>query len=224
LSESESSAPDRLDRSKKYWRSWEGPVAVTLVAVAALIFDASTPPVVSVTAFYVVLVLIGYWLPQPTAALALASLATPLIIIGYWIAPPDSSAAWESWTNHGLSIGTVWLTAVFVWRIRLLEERLQRQIDIVSNQSREIAWLAREAEHRSKNLLANVNALVHLSQADTLDGLKEAIQGRLGAIADVLHCSSRLAGKARNWVAWSSKSCRPILMTGRSARGLMDRA
>jgi len=49
----------------------------------------------------------------------------------------------------------------------------------------EIAILAREAEHRSKNLLANVQATVNLSQSDTPDGLKRAIEGRIKALANV---------------------------------------
>src|SRR5215470_13754046 len=48
-----------------------------------------------------------------------------------------------------------------------------------------IATLAREAEHRAKNLLANVQATVMLSRADTPEGLKEAIQGRIQALANV---------------------------------------
>ena len=46
-----------------------------------------------------------------------------------------------------------------------------------------IATLAREVEHRSKNLLANVQATVNLSQADTPEGLKQAIEGRIQALA-----------------------------------------
>jgi PAS domain S-box-containing protein len=87
-----------------------------------------TPHVVSVTAVYVLLVLVGYWLPNPKAALALALLATLLIIIGHWISIPDSTPEWEGWVNRGDSIGSVWLTAFFVWRIRHLE--------------RESTWLA----------------------------------------------------------------------------------
>ena len=44
--------------------------------------------------------------------------------------------------NRGISISGVWLTAVFVWRIRVLGKKLQRQIDIVSDQLRQITWLA----------------------------------------------------------------------------------
>jgi PAS domain S-box-containing protein len=64
-------------------------------------------------------------------------------------------------------------------------------------QSREqIATLAREAEHRSKNLLATVQAIVHLSQSETLDGLKQAIEGRIQALANVhsLFVKSRWIG------------------------------
>ena len=45
--------------------------------------------------------------------------------------------------------------------------------------------MAREAEHRSKNLLANVQAAVNLSQSDTPEGLKRAIEGRIRALANV---------------------------------------
>ncbi len=310
-----------ITRSKKeprYLRSWLGPtIAIALVA-AALTFDAMTPQVVSVTLFYVSLVLVGFWFRQPKAALALAMLATPLIIFGYWLAIPDGTPAWEGWTNRGLSICSVWLAAAFVWHIRTLGQKLQHQIDIASGLSRQIRWLASivefgndaiisknldgiitswnkgaerlfgysaeeaigqpvtilvppesadeefailryirrgdriepyetvrrrkdgslidisltvspvrdaegkiigasrisrditerkrneaqisilacEAEHRAKNLLANVKAMVQLSQADTPDGLREAIAGRIKALADVhsLFVQSRWAG------------------------------
>jgi PAS domain S-box-containing protein len=59
-----------------------------------------------------------------------------------------------------------------------------------------ISVLAREAEHRSKNLLASVMAMVQLSQADTPDGLKKAIGGRIAALASVhsLFTQSRRMG------------------------------
>jgi PAS domain S-box-containing protein len=49
----------------------------------------------------------------------------------------------------------------------------------------QVAILAREAEHRSRNMLATVQATVNLSQSDTADGLKHAIEGRIQAIANV---------------------------------------
>ncbi len=294
----------RFGRSEIHLRSWGGPAAVTLVAAGALIFDALTPQAVSVTAVYVGLVLVGYWLRDPRSALALALLATPLIIVGYWISPPDIAPGWERWVNRSDTIGSVWLTAFFVWRIRVLErestwlasiveygddaivsesndgvitswnkgaertfgylvdevigkpttiliprERLHEEDVILERVRRgdrvdhyetirrckdgnlidmsltispmrdangtvmgaskiarditerkrseaQISVLAREAEHRAKNLLANVKAVVHLSQAGTPDDLKEAIEGRIEALANVhsLFIQSRWRG------------------------------
>jgi PAS domain S-box-containing protein len=48
-----------------------------------------------------------------------------------------------------------------------------------------IATLAREAEHRSKNLLASVMATVNLSQSSSPEALKQIIHGRIGALANV---------------------------------------
>jgi PAS domain S-box-containing protein len=56
--------------------------------------------------------------------------------------------------------------------------------------------LARETEHRAKNVLATVQATVHLSQSDTPEGLKSAIEGRIQALANVhtLFVQSRWTG------------------------------
>jgi len=67
-----------------------------------MIFDVMTPQVVSVTLFYVGVILIGFSFPQPKAALALALLATPLIIVGYWMAIPEGRVVWEAWMNRSL--------------------------------------------------------------------------------------------------------------------------
>jgi PAS domain S-box-containing protein len=59
-----------------------------------------------------------------------------------------------------------------------------------------IAILAREAEHRAKNVLAVVQAMVRLSQADTPESLRQAIEGRIRALANVhtLFVQSRWTG------------------------------
>jgi PAS domain S-box-containing protein len=60
----------------------------------------------------------------------------------------------------------------------------------------QIATLAREAEHRAKNVLATVQATVRLTQSDTTEGLKGAIEGRIQALANVhrLFVESRWTG------------------------------
>jgi two-component sensor histidine kinase len=56
--------------------------------------------------------------------------------------------------------------------------------------------LAQEVDHRSKNLLALVQATVHFSAADTPGAMKAAIEGRLHALSNVhtLLANSRWAG------------------------------
>jgi len=74
--------------------------------------------------------------------------------------------------------------------------KIARDISERKRSEAQISALAREAEHRAKNLLANVKAMVKLSQADTLEGLKEAIAGRIEALANVhsLFAQSRWTG------------------------------
>jgi two-component sensor histidine kinase len=129
--------------------------AVTLIASAALIYDAVTPQMLAVTLFYVAIVLTGFGFPKPRSALALALLATALIIIGYWVTNPDDAPAWAARTNRALAIGTVWLTAVFVWHIRVLQQKLQVQIDIANG-------LSREMSHRVGNSLQLVASFLRL--------------------------------------------------------------
>ena len=70
--------------------------------------------------------------------------------------------------------------------------------DITDQKRREelISLLAREADHRTKNLLTVAQATVHLAQGDTPAALKTAIEGRLKALgnAHALLAQSRWAG------------------------------
>ena len=63
--------------------------------------------------------------------------------------------------------------------------KIARDITAQKRSQEQIATLAREAEHRSKNLLASVQATVNLSRAETAEGLKSAIEGRIRALANV---------------------------------------
>ena len=70
--------------------------------------------------------------------------------------------------------------------------------DITEHKRREaqIVTLAREAEHRTKNILATVLATVRLSHSDKSDDLKQLIEGRIDALAKIhtLFVESRWAG------------------------------
>jgi PAS domain S-box-containing protein len=74
--------------------------------------------------------------------------------------------------------------------------KIARDITERKRSEAQITLLAREAEHRAKNILATVQATVHLSQSDTPEGLKRAIEGRIQALANVhrLFVESRWAG------------------------------
>jgi PAS domain S-box-containing protein len=63
--------------------------------------------------------------------------------------------------------------------------KIARDVTEQRRSQEQITTLAREAEHRSKNLLATVQATVNLSQSDTPEGLKQAIEGRILALANV---------------------------------------
>jgi PAS domain S-box-containing protein len=63
--------------------------------------------------------------------------------------------------------------------------KIARDITAQKRAQEQIATLAGEAEHRSKNLLATIQATVSLSQSDTPEGLKRAIEGRIMALSKV---------------------------------------
>ncbi|MFY9835588.1 MAG: PAS domain S-box protein, partial [Xanthobacteraceae bacterium] len=74
--------------------------------------------------------------------------------------------------------------------------KIARDITEGKRRDEHFAILAREAEHRVKNVLATVQATVNLSQSKTLRGLKGVIEGRILALANVhaLFVESRWKG------------------------------
>jgi two-component sensor histidine kinase len=74
--------------------------------------------------------------------------------------------------------------------------KIARDITQKQQQEAQIATLAREAEHRAKNILATVQATVHLTRARSAAEMKQAIAGRVQALANVhsLFVASRWAG------------------------------
>jgi PAS domain S-box-containing protein len=65
--------------------------------------------------------------------------------------------------------------------------KIARDITDRKRNDEHIATLAREAEHRTKNILATVQATVNLSHSDSTDGLKHVIEGRIQALAKLHH-------------------------------------
>jgi PAS domain S-box-containing protein len=63
--------------------------------------------------------------------------------------------------------------------------KIARDITERKRNEERIVLLAREAEHRTKNVLATVQAIVSRSRSTTVAELKEAIQGRIRALANL---------------------------------------
>jgi PAS domain S-box-containing protein len=74
--------------------------------------------------------------------------------------------------------------------------KIARDITEQKRKEEQINLLAREADHRTKNLLALAQAAVHLSNGESAADLKVAIEGRLRALANAhaLLAQSRWAG------------------------------
>jgi PAS domain S-box-containing protein len=99
--------------------------------------------------------------------------------------------------------------------------KIARDITERKRNDERIAMLAREAEHRTKNILATVQATVNLSQAETVDGFKRAIEGRIQALANVhsLFVKSRWGGAELSNIA--TQELAPYLGKGQ-ARARID--
>ena len=74
--------------------------------------------------------------------------------------------------------------------------KIARDITERKQADAQIKYLARETEHRTKNILATVQAIVHLTQAENVADFKNAIEGRVQALANVhrLFVETRWAG------------------------------
>ena len=74
--------------------------------------------------------------------------------------------------------------------------KIARDITEHKRSEAHMSVLAREAEHRAKNVLATVQAIVNLTEAETVADFKKAIEGRVHALANVhtLFVESRWSG------------------------------
>jgi PAS domain S-box-containing protein len=74
--------------------------------------------------------------------------------------------------------------------------KIARDITARKQAEAQISNLARETEHRTKNILATVQAAVHLTHGENVAEYKKSIEGRIQALANVnrLFVESRWAG------------------------------
>ena len=95
--------------------------------------------------------------------------------------------------------------------------KIARDITERKRSEAQITILAREAEHRANNVFATVQATVHLTQADTPEGLKQAIEGRIQALANVHTLFVEHSGKERASQSGQGGAC-SLLPRPRNAR------
>jgi PAS domain S-box-containing protein len=62
---------------------------------------------------------------------------------------------------------------------------IARDVTERARASAQIKFLAREAEHRTKNILATVQATIHLTEAEDTAEFKKAVEGRIRALSNV---------------------------------------
>ena len=76
--------------------------------------------------------------------------------------------------------------------------KIARDISERRKNEAQLALLAREAEHRTKNVLATVQAAVRLTRAKTAEDFKKIVEGRIQALANVhgLFVESQWTGAA----------------------------
>jgi PAS domain S-box-containing protein len=74
--------------------------------------------------------------------------------------------------------------------------KIARDITERKRFEKQLALLSREAEHRTKNVLATVQAVVHLTRADSAEEFSQIVQGRIQALAGLhtLLVNSRWTG------------------------------
>ena len=102
--------------------------------------------------------------------------------------------------------------------------KIARDITERKRSEAQITMLAREAEHRAKNILATVQATVHLSQSDTPEGLKHASRGASRRSRTSTGYSWNRAGRGPRFKLWSRRSLRPTPKTKRRVCRLMARS
>jgi PAS domain S-box-containing protein len=61
--------------------------------------------------------------------------------------------------------------------------KIARDISERKRADEQISYLAREAEHRTKNIFATVQAALHLTRAENISDFKKAVEGRIQALA-----------------------------------------
>ncbi|MEE9140782.1 MAG: PAS domain S-box protein [Alphaproteobacteria bacterium] len=156
-------------------------VGLSIVLAAGIYwFDVSLPLGVAGGVPYVAVILLSAWFPWRYAIVASAGGATVLTILGYLFSQP-AGIPWMVFSNRGLALFAIWVTAILLMRRKKAEEALQKTKAEVEEQvvrrtaelSEANAALGREiAEHqRSEAALRESVAFSRGIMASVADGI-----------------------------------------------------
>ena len=99
--------------------------------------------------------------------------------------------------------------------------KIARDITHRKRKEAQLAMLARETEHRARNLLSTVQACVQLSRADTPERLKLVIAGRIHALAKVISLFAKTHWAGADLRALIAEELSPYRREG-TAQGRLD--
>src|SRR6185436_6163451 len=113
-------------------------------------------------------------LPQLEAALAAISDNRETIQAEFRICRPNGEIRWCIGVAAGHRDGAGRLARLSGVTVDITERKQAEEHQVL---------LAREVDHRARNVLAVAQAIVRLTDAETIDGYAEAIESRVGALA-----------------------------------------
>ena len=146
-----------------------------LLAVGVFVLDVRVPDTGSVGLLYVLVLLLGLWMPGPRDVLALAGFVTVLTGLEYAISPPLPDHWTVNLVNHGLQVTVMWVTAcgIALFRRTLDQRELAvRQAKMSESRLREqdslahIGKMAAVVAHEVRNPLAGIRSAVQVLSRD----------------------------------------------------------
>lgn len=156
-----------------------------LLAAAVFAADLLSPRGIADGVGYVALVLLSLWMPWPRAPGLVALAATTLTVAGYLLSTP-SADEWMGWTNRALTIGAVWIAALFMQVHRNAQRRLyddEMQLRAISETSPDAI------------LITDANGVIERANRACARLFGYAETALAGRSIDTLLCEDRTGGR-----------------------------
>ncbi len=144
------------------------------VIIAATIFtlDFLLPLGVAGGVPYVALVLLGTWFSAVRHIYILATISSVLIVLGYFLSP-DGGVSWIVFTNRGMALFAVWVTAILAGMRKKSDERLhqeQNRLASLLTSSPSVIYTRKASNDYAPTFVSdNVTRLLGYKPADFID-------------------------------------------------------